>query len=98
MMHDPPEEPAIAALASLLNIASPVPRLALNKAEAARALGVSERQIEDMVASGQVPNVRIGRRVLLPVDGLRIWLANQLAAGMAKGEADGEPPDQSGVG
>lgn len=41
----------------------------MNYARAARRLGVSERTVRRLVALGQLPTVRIGRRVLIhPVD------------------------------
>lgn len=55
------------------------PRLALSPEEAAAALGLSERTLQDLRKRGEVPTVRIGRRVLHPVDALRRWL-DDLAA------------------
>ena len=51
-----------------------VPKLALSIAEAADALALSSRTVEELVKMGQLPVVRVGRRVLLPVDKLRAWL------------------------
>jgi excisionase family DNA binding protein len=39
--------------------------------EGARRLSISERTVRRLVASGQLPAVRVGRRVLLRVDELR---------------------------
>ena len=50
----------------------PPPRLALRPNEAARALGVSERTLRQMLP--ELPHVRLGRRVVIPVDLLREWL------------------------
>ena len=47
-------------------------RLALRPAEAARALGISERKLRQLLP--KLPIVREGGVVLLPVDGLRAWL------------------------
>jgi len=47
-------------------------RLALRPAEAARALGLSERSLRQMLA--QIPHLRAGSAVLIPVDSLRDWL------------------------
>lgn len=49
-------------------------RLALSKAEAARALGVSVDFLEEHVLS-ELRIVRIGRRRLIPVSELERWLA-----------------------
>ena len=58
---------------------SPNPEpLALRRAEAARALGISERLLWSLTVGGEVPHRRIrGRVVLYPVDELRKWLASR---------------------
>ncbi len=53
-------------------------RLALRPAEAARALGVSERTLRTMLP--RLPVVRTGGCVLIPVDALRQWLREQAHA------------------
>jgi excisionase family DNA binding protein len=58
----------------------PVPRVALSVAEAAKALSLSDRTITSMIARGEIPVVRIGKRRLIPVDGLREWVASKTAA------------------
>ena len=50
-------------------------RLALRPKEAAEALGVSERTLRQMLP--ELPHVRVGGVVLLPVDALRGWLIEQ---------------------
>jgi excisionase family DNA binding protein len=64
-----------------------VPKLALSIAEAADALALSARTVEELVKLGQLPIVRIGRRVLLPVAALKSWLDGQTEA------ADDAPTD-----
>lgn len=56
-------------------------RLALRPREAAKALGISERAFRDILP--QVPHLRAGTAVLVPVDELRNWLVRQ-----ARGEAE----------
>jgi excisionase family DNA binding protein len=53
-------------------------RLALRPKEAAKALGISERTLRQMLP--ELPHVRAGGTILLPVDGLREWLKNQSKA------------------
>lgn len=53
--------------------------LALDVREAAHALRVSERTLRTLVARGQVPHVRLGRRVVFPVDSLREYLSEKAA-------------------
>ena len=47
-------------------------RLALRPKEAAAALGISERKLRDILP--ELPTVRAGGVVLVPVDALRDWL------------------------
>ncbi len=50
-------------------------RLALRPAEAARALGLSERALRQILP--QIPHLHAGSAVLIPVDSLRNWLREQ---------------------
>jgi excisionase family DNA binding protein len=52
-------------------------RLALTISEAAESIGVSERTVRSLVARREIPHVRVGRRVLIPCDELRVWLAGR---------------------
>lgn len=61
---------------------SECPRLALNAAEAARALSIGRRLLWSLTASGELPCVRIGARVLYPVAGLQAYLAANTAGGV----------------
>ena len=47
-------------------------RLALSVEEAAAALGVSERHLRAILT--EIPHTYLGRRVVIPVEGLRTWL------------------------
>jgi hypothetical protein len=58
---------------------APVPRLALRTAEAAEALGVSERWLWERTRAGVIPHVTIGGVTMYPVDRLREWLTEQSA-------------------
>ena len=57
--------------------AATVPKLALSIEEASEALALSPRTVEKLVRLGQLPVVRVGRRVLLPVSALQAWLDSQ---------------------
>ncbi len=50
-------------------------RLALRPKEAAEALGISERTLRQILP--ELPHVRVGGVVLLPVEGLQAWLREQ---------------------
>ena len=52
-------------------------KLTYNSKEAAAALGVSLPTMYDIMNRKDFPCVRIGRRVLIPVDGLRAWLQKE---------------------
>jgi excisionase family DNA binding protein len=60
-------------------------RLALRPAEAAEALGISERTLRALLP--ELPHVRTGGVVLLPVDGLRRWLDEKTKAGEGRADA-----------
>ena len=66
----------------------PIPRLALTVEEAALALSLSPRTVQQLVADGKLPAVKVGRRVLLPVAGLERWLTENSAGG------SGVPPEE----
>ncbi len=59
-------------------------RLALRPKEAAEALGVSERTLRQMLP--ELPHVRVGGVVLLPVDALRGWLLEQAKVEQGRAE------------
>jgi len=42
--------------------------------EAAQALGLSERTLWDLTKAGEIPHVRVGRRVLYDPNDLRAWV------------------------
>jgi excisionase family DNA binding protein len=65
-----------------LAIGTELPRLALSKAEAAAALGVSVDFFEEHVMH-ELRIVRRGRRRLIPVDELRGWLDRSAARTLA---------------
>ena len=60
------------------HVGSPVPRLALSKAEAAEALGVSVDFLEEHVMH-ELRIVRRGRRRLIPIAELQQWLDRSAA-------------------
>ncbi len=52
-------------------------RLALRIPEAAEALGISKRLVEQLIKSGDIPHLRVNTAVLLPVQSLKRWLIDQ---------------------
>lgn len=64
-----------------------VPRLALSPAEAAIALSVSERTLRALVDSGEIPHVRIARRIVIRVADLESFLESRRVLPDAEGAA-----------
>lgn len=59
--------------------AAPIEPLALTAKDAARALSIGERTLWALTNSGEIPCVRIGRKVLYPVHLLREYLTELYA-------------------
>lgn len=64
-----PHQPSAAS-----NDHPPAACLAVNRREAARLLGVSERLLWTWTNLNRIPHTRMGNRVLYPVELLREWL------------------------
>jgi len=58
-----------------------VEKIALTVQEVAVAIGISDRRVWDLINVEGFPVVRLGKRVVIPVDGLRQWLAEQAERG-----------------
>ena len=55
-------------------------RLLLKPAEFAEAIGVSRSRGYELIERGEVPSVRIGNSVRVPVDALKKWSEQRLAS------------------
>ncbi|MSO29795.1 MAG: DNA-binding protein [Acidobacteria bacterium] len=53
-------------------------RLLLRPTEAAETIGIGRSKIYELLASGDLPSIRIGGSVRVPVDALRAWIARQV--------------------
>lgn len=51
--------------------------LAVRAKDAARLLGIGERQVWSLTSAGKIPHVRIGRIVLFPIRDLQEWLSRR---------------------
>jgi excisionase family DNA binding protein len=74
--------PALSVEASSMKDNSPIPstRLLLRVQEAADRLGLSRATLYNMLAAGtEIPVVRIGRSVCIPMVELQNWVAQQTA-------------------
>ena len=65
-----------------------IPRLLMDTHETARALSISERKLWELTNKGQIPCVRIGRRVLYDPRALQVWIDGR-ADNTAPVEAEG---------
>ncbi len=62
----------------------PVAPITLSKARVALALGLSTRTIHTLIATGALPAIRCGGRVLIRVDALETFLASRPAVVAAR--------------
>ena len=54
-----------------------IPVLLLRPAEASKALSISPRKLWSLTASGDIPDIRIGRSVRYGAESLRTWILEQ---------------------
>ena len=54
-------------------------KLLLRPAEAAEATGIGRSKIYALIASGDLPSIRIGGSVRVPVDELKDWIARRVS-------------------
>ena len=54
-------------------------RLLLRPVEAAEAIGIGRSKVYELLASGELPSIRIGGSVRVPVAALQAWIERQLA-------------------
>src|SRR5437867_10769005 len=57
----------------------PMDKLLVTVEEAADALGIGRSLMFELIGSGEVQSLKLGRRRLVPVTALRDWLATRLA-------------------
>jgi len=66
-----------------------IPRLLLDAHKTARALSISERKLWELTNKGEIPSVRIGRRVLYAPSALQAWIDGQADKGGPVGTEGG---------
>ncbi len=54
-------------------------KLLFRPAEVAEAIGIGRSKVYALLASGELPSIRIGGSVRVPVNALRAWIDRQLA-------------------
>lgn len=57
------------------------PKLLLSTPEVARALGVSERFVKQLIQVGTLPSLKVGRLRRVYADDLRAWIERQKSSG-----------------
>jgi excisionase family DNA binding protein len=55
-------------------------KLLLKPAEAADAISVSKTTMYGLIASGEIPSVKVGKDTRVPLRGLNAWIENRLKA------------------
>jgi len=63
-------------------------KLLLTATEAAEAIGVGRTRIYELLASGQIPSVKIGRSVRVPTEALRRWIKERESGGLNNNKED----------
>jgi len=51
----------------------------LRPAEAAEVIGIGRSKVYELLASGELPSIRIGGSVRVPLDKLREWIEQKCA-------------------
>ncbi len=64
----------------------PVERILYRPSEAAEACGVSRARMYELLASGEVPSIKVGSVKRVPVDKLQEWVERQLTPSTAASE------------
>ncbi len=59
-------------------------KLLVRPSEAAEMLGLGRSKVYAMLASGELPSVRIGKSVRVPTEALRLWVQERVNAGAAQ--------------
>ncbi len=59
------------------------PPLLVDAKQAATLLAIGERTLWSLTRASEVPHVRIGRRILYPVDDLKTWVRAQTKGGQS---------------
>ena len=67
-------------------------KLCLSAVEVSERTGLSLSSVRKLTRSGEIPHLRIGRRIIYPAEALAEWLAQNTVGGKAPdkdGEANG---------
>ncbi|WP_074742712.1 helix-turn-helix domain-containing protein [Ruminococcus sp. YRD2003] len=56
--------------------------LCLNAAEVSERTGLSLSSVRKLTRSGEIPHIRVGRRILYPAEALAEWLTQKTVGGL----------------
>jgi excisionase family DNA binding protein len=62
-------------------------RLAVRVSEAARMLDIGRSKAYELIRTGDLPSIRVGKTVRVPVDALEAWVSRQTSGSPDKGES-----------
>lgn len=67
------------------------PLLCVTPAEAAQQLNIGRTKMYRILKNGEIPSIRVGRKILIPTKELEAWLHRRLTCSYKKegGDADG---------
>ena len=57
-------------------------KLCLSAAEVSNQTGISISLVRKLTRSGEIPHIKVGRRVLYPADALAEWLTQKTVSGL----------------
>ncbi len=63
-------------------------KLLLKPMEVAETLGIGRSRMYEMLAIGEIPSVRIGKSIRIPVKALNEWVDNRSQAGVTDNVKD----------
>lgn len=71
-----------------------IPRLLMDAHDTATALSICERKLWELTNKGEIPCVRIGRRILYDPRALTAWIDGQVQGGGFSGSEIGSEGEQ----
>jgi excisionase family DNA binding protein len=66
-------------------------KLLLRPPEAAEVLGLGRSKVYALLATGELPSIRVGGSLRVPVEALRRWLDQRLRSAAEAGARGGRP-------
>lgn len=67
-------------------------QLAIRAMEAANAMGIGRSHVYELIRSGELPSVRLGKAIRIPVSALRAWIERNQSEGNPESSQSGRKP------